>query len=151
MSVFSISTAIGQVIIPDQEMARFNVYLEAGTIVLISSASANLEVLLGTSGSGIINWYGRAGFGGTGIFYGPVGLGGLAGGTMLIGRDKHHFEVSVGAFVGNDSGVGHTNGNDIFAAPLLDIGYRYQKPGKSFIFRAKGGILGVGIGIGFAF
>jgi hypothetical protein len=35
--------------------------------------------------------------------------------------------------------------------PLIDVGYRYQKPDRGFIFKAKIGILGVGFGVGYAF
>lgn len=130
-------------------MSKLNIYLELGTVVVVSSASVNLEAHLGSSTSGKVHWYGRAGFGGSAVFYGPVGLGGLGALTMLTGIDKHHFEVSGGIFLGNDNGAGM--GNGFFALPLLDLGYRFQKPGKSFIFRAKAGILGVGVGLGYAF
>jgi hypothetical protein len=35
--------------------------------------------------------------------------------------------------------------------PLIDVGYRYQKPDRGLIFKAKIGILGVGFGVGYAF
>ena len=133
----------------DSGMSKLNTYLELGTVLVVSSASVNLEAHLGSSTSGKNHWYGRAGFGGSAVFYGPVGIGGLGALTMLTGKNKHHFEVSGGIFLGNDNGSGM--GDGIFALPLLDLGYRYQKPGKGFIFRAKAGILGVGVGLGYAF
>jgi hypothetical protein len=133
----------------DSGMSKYNLYLELGTVLVISSASVNLEAHLYSSTSGKVQWYARAGFGGSAVFYGPVGLGGLGAVTMLTGRDKHHFEVSGGVFLGSDNGFGMVDG--FFALPLLDLGYRFQKPGNSFLFRAKAGILGVGIGLGYAF
>ena len=133
----------------DAGMSKFNTYLEVGTILVISTASVNLEAHLASTASGKVHWYARAGFGGSAVFYGPVGLGGLGGVTMLTGKKNHHFEVSGGLFLGNDSGAGMVDG--FFALPLFDLGYRFQKPGNSFLFRAKVGILGAGIGLGYAF
>lgn len=130
-------------------MSNLNLYLELGTNFAISSASINLEALLDSSSSGKVHWYGRAGFGGTTVLFGPTGLGGLGALTMLTGKDKHHFEVSGGAFLGDDNGAGTHDG--FFALPLLDLGYRFQEPGKGFMVRAKAGILGIGVGLGYAF
>lgn len=133
----------------DRGMSKFTLHVEVGTNIAVSSTSLNFEGLIGSSPSGKVHWYGRAGLGGSAIFYGPAGWGGLGGLTMLTGKGKHHFEAGVGVFVGNDTGFGM--GDGVFALPLVDLGYRYQKPGSSFIFRAKAGVLCVGIGLGYAF
>lgn len=125
------------------------IYVEVGTYLLISGASINYDFHLKSLKEGKINLYGRGGLGGTAVFYGPAGLGGLGGVTMLTGKKNHHFEASLGAFVGNDNGQGY--GDGLFVLPLLDLGYRFQKPQKGFVFRAKAGILGVGIGLGYSF
>ena len=132
------------------DSGRFVVHADAGTILVLSSATLNLEVKLGQPIFNKVNWYARAGFGGSAIFYGNAGFGGLAGVTMFTGQGNHHFEASAGAFVGNETGAGLGN-QGLFALPLLDVGYRFQKPQKSFVFRAKLGVLGLGIGLGYAF
>lgn len=131
------------------EMSEYNLYIETGTNIVVSSASINIEKHFNTSASEKIHWYGRVGIGGAAVFYGPAGFGGLGGITMLTGRKKHHFELSGGIFLGTDEGTGM--GDGLFALPLLDVGYRFQKPEKSFIFRVKVGTLGFGLGLGHAF
>ena len=130
----------------DSEISKFNANIELG-FGTFSLASANFEVHFANSDSGKINWYGKAGFGFAEEFMGESGLGGLGAVTMLTGKRKHHFEASGGIFIGSGSY------GDLLVLPLLDLGYRYQKPGGGFIFRGKIGVfsLGVGIGIGYAF
>lgn len=93
-----------------------------------------------------VTWYGRAGFGFAGIIFGEGGPGGLGAITMLTGKRKGHFELTIGAFTGKDSDT-----NNPFTYPVFDIGYRHQKPDGGFMFKAKAGILGIGIGLGYAF
>lgn len=38
---------------------------------------------------------------------------------------------------------------NLFYVPILDLGFRYQKPGKGFLFRAKAGSFGIGTGYSF--
>lgn len=129
----------------DSERIRTNLYMEVGTNVFISSISLNLETYLSSLASGRGHLYVRAGFGGAGIYEYAYGLGGIIGVTMLAGKHTHYVDTSVGAFLGRD------DTSNFFPLPLLDLGYRFQKPGKSFIFRAKAGTLGVGLGLGYAF
>ena len=93
-----------------------------------------------------VSWFGRAGFGLGGLILGDFGFGGLGAVTMLTGKKNSHFELNAGIFSGKD-----IDDSNSFAFPLLDVGYRYQKPNGGFIFKAKLGILGVGIGLGYAF
>jgi hypothetical protein len=93
-----------------------------------------------------VTWYGRGGLGAAGIIMATGGLGGLGAVTMVTGKGNRHFELNGGAFVGYDTDL-----NQMFLFPLLDFGYRYQKPEGGFIFKSKLGILGIGIGIGYAF
>ena len=54
-------------------------------------------------------------------------------------------EFNLGIFSGKDN-------NDPFILPLLDVGYRYQKPEGGLIFKVKAGILGIfSVGLGYAF
>ena len=67
---------------------------------------------------------------------------------MLAGRKNDHFELSGGVFYGYDN---YYEPPEMVIYPLFDLGYRFQKPAKSFLFRAKIGTLGIGIGLGYAF
>ena len=124
------------------KMSKNGLYFDTGIIPGVS-AFINYERLLLTGKS--ISWYGRAGFGYGGILLIDGGLGGLGAVTMLTGKKDLHFELNAGVF----SGKG-TDGTAI-TYPLLDMGLRYQKPNGGFIFKSKVGILGVGIGLGYAF
>nr|WP_319397662.1 hypothetical protein [uncultured Carboxylicivirga sp.] len=124
-------------------LSKNNFYVDAGGH-FAGQASINLERLFYTGEK--TAWYARAGLGGAGIIMANGGLGGLGAVTMLTGRGNKHFEMNCGAFIGKES-----DDNDIFVFPLIDLGYRYQKPEGGFIFRAKLGFLGLGIGLGYAF
>jgi len=54
--------------------------------------------------------------------------------NALVGRNKHHFEIGAGPMLMH---MEYDNENSIW--PSGNIGYRFQKPGKNFIFRAGGG------------
>lgn len=93
-----------------------------------------------------VTWYGRGGVGASGVLMALGGPGALGGITMLTGKGNKHFEINGGAFIGKD-----IEQDEVFVLPLIDFGYRFQKPEGGFIFRAKAGLLGVGIGLGYAF
>lgn len=107
-------------------------------------ASVNLEGQIYSGEK--LTWYGRGGLGFAGIVMVKGGPGISGAVTMLTGKGNKHFEINGGAFIGKDNEL-----NDIFVLPLIDFGYRYQKPEGGFIFRAKAGFLGIGIGLGYAF
>jgi hypothetical protein len=77
------------------------------------------------------------------ISFEPIGLATI---TMLTGKRNSHFELNTGTFIVSDSD--DTNSG---VYPLLAMGYRYQKPSGGFVFKTKIGILGLGIGLGYAF
>jgi hypothetical protein len=91
-----------------------------------------------------VSWYGRMGAGYGGFLFAAGGFGALGAVTMLTGKKNSHFELNTGLFSGQEDG-------DSFTLPLIDVGYRYQKPEGGFVFKAKIGILGVGFGVGYAF
>lgn len=122
-------------------LSKNGVYLDVGMGVGMQ-ASFNYERNIHSGEK--VHWYGRLGAGFAGVVFGEGGPGGLGAITMLTGKKNGHFELNAGAFIGKNSG-------DSFIYPLLDVGYRYQKPEGGFIFRAKVGILGLGIGLGYAF
>ena len=100
-----------------------------------------------------VNWYCRIGGGYganlTDFFNGPEGFGGLCAITMITGKKNKHFEFNAGSFLGVYEK--RSNKNIPFLLPILNIGYRYQKPEGGFIFRANAGIVALGISIGYAF
>lgn len=124
-------------------LSKTNLYVDAGGH-FAGQVSINYEGRIHSGEK--VTWYVRGGVGAAGVimtFGGPGVLGGL---TMLTGKGKNHFEISGGVIVGKDF-----EQDDGFALPLIDFGYRYQKPEGGFIFKAKVGLLGIGIGLGYAF
>ena len=123
-----------------------NIYGE-GHIGIFSQIVLNYERKVFSYKS--LSCYGRlgAGYGVNlydGLFDAVGGVGGLGALTMLTGKKKHHFELNAGAFIGDE------NGNK-FIFPLLNFGYRYQKPGIDRIFRVNVGIISLGISFGTTF
>ncbi|WP_339924557.1 hypothetical protein [uncultured Cyclobacterium sp.] len=125
------------------EFNKINAYASVGAVPGLE-ALMNIEVLV--NDGGYFTWYGRGGLGYGGILLNQGGPGVLAAMTMLSGRKNHHIEVNGGAFLGYDNNYGRT-----FILPSLDFGYRFQKPSGGFLFKIKTGILGFGIGLGYAF
>jgi len=125
----------------DIKSATQAIYVDAGLIPIVAiHALVNFEKQLIKSDK--IQWLGRLGMG---VAANPDGgFGGLIGGTMLTGKRKDHLEANIGLFVGSEVGT-------VFTTPLIEIGYRYQKPTGGFLFKAKLGNLGLGFGIGYAF
>ena len=124
-------------------LSKINLYIDFGYHAA-GQASLNLETKVYSSKK--ITWYGRGGIGAASVLLGEGGPGILGAVTMLTGKNNGHFELNGGAFFGKDSFE-----KNVFVLPLIDIGYRYQKPKGGFIFKAKAGILGIGIGLGYAF
>ena len=107
-----------------------------------------------------VNWYGRIGGGYganlTDFFNGPEGFGGLCAITMTTGKKNKHFEFNAGAFLGYEPTlqsaiVRRDITYEPFLLPILNIGYRYQKPGSGFVFRANVGFPSIGVSFGYAF
>ena len=125
-------------------LSNINLYADGGFFPGVQ-ASINLEKRISSGEK--VTWYGRVGGGVAGIMMSETGGPGmLAAVTMLTGKEKNHFEINGGAFVGKN-----TESDDMYFLPLIDLGYRYQKPQGGFIFRAKAGFLGIGISLGYAF
>ena len=144
-------------------LSKFAIHGEAASAGLVSSLFLNLEGKFYSSASEKIHFYGRAGFGYVDvstfiICNGQTAYGGSIGFGMITGKGNHHFELFGGGFFGffksknNDSGLFRSCrnfGNQ--AVPVVDLGYRFQKPGDGLFFRAKFGVYGLGIGLGYAF
>ncbi len=124
-------------------LSKINLYSDLGGHIA-GQASINIEGQIYSGKK--ITLYGRGGLGVAGILMATGGPGILGGITMLTGKGNNHFEINGGAFIGKDLEL-----DNIFVFPLIDFGYRYQKPEGGFIFRTKVGFLGIGIGLGYAF
>lgn len=128
---------------PILELSNYNAYAEAGFHYL-GQGSINIERKFKTTDK--LTWYARLGYAVAGEAFGDEAQGMLAAVTMLTGEGNNHLEVNGGFFIGKD-----TYDKSTITYPVLDLGYRYQKPGSSFIFKAKAGWLGVGIALGYGF
>ena len=132
------------------QRTKNNVYAEAH-LGLFTQGVMNYERLFSSGDK--VNWYSRlgAGWGFNGIgglFESRYGVGGLGAITMITGKRDGHFELNMGAFIGDENGP---SDRGKFLFPILNIGYRYQKPIGGFIFRANAGFPSLGISFGYAF
>jgi hypothetical protein len=129
------------------ELSKNSVYLDTG-LGYGGQVSINYERQIYSGEK--LTWFGRVGAGAAYKWKSnddiSLGPGGLAAITMLTGKRNNHFELNAGTFIVSDS-----DDNNSGVSPLLDVGYRYQKPNGGFVFKAKIGILGIGIGLGYAF
>lgn len=130
-------------VLAQNELSKVNLYTQFGAVPGLE-ATMNMEVRFFNGNK--ISWYGRAGAGLGGVLLLTGGPGGSASVTMLTGKNNHHFELNGGVFIGYDEYY-----KDMFYLPIVDFGYRYQKPSGGFLFKTKLGILGLGFGLGYAF
>jgi len=120
-------------------------YAEAATFLFFSSINASVDLRINPNARKT-PLYIRSGLVAAVDNNNKAGFGGLVGITLLGGTRNNHFLVSAGGSVivfGSQSGR-----SDTVLYPLLDLGYRYQKPEGGFIFFAKIGTPGIGIGLG---
>lgn len=132
---------------PDNLISEYannnQIYLEGSFFI----QSLNFETKIFNSKSNSFRLNGRLGLGYfrlelSGENYDtPGGMGGLA---CILGKKNHHFEATLGMFLGSDK-------DESGWWPIGLIGYRYQKPEGGFIFKADVGTLGISIGLGHAF
>lgn len=146
-------------------MSKVNIYLDAGTVLFYSHFTANIEAKIVSSKSDKIHLYGRAGYGimpidefSTALICdGSIVSGGLVALTFLTGSRNNHFEANLGVFlevsrnIKEDTGLTSCDEENAIKLPVIELAYRYQKPGGGFIFRGKIGTLGLGISLGHAF
>ncbi len=86
--------------------------------------------------------------GGVGIlFQGVIGTEVVA--TGLLGKRNHQLLLDMGLFISVwELGYGLSPG---IPYPLVNLGYRYQRPQGGFVWRAHVGTTGLGLGAGWAF
>jgi hypothetical protein len=146
--------SIGISISKKPKTGTFGLYADVGTIIVFNTVFINFEGRLVSAESNRFHLYGRLGFGKMHLVRLFVdnneSTGGIAALTMLIGKEKHYFEGNLGVFIGTRSKWVRDD-QDKYRHPVLEVGYRYQKPGKGIIVRVKIGTLGLGLGLGYAF
>ncbi|MFK7921713.1 MAG: hypothetical protein AB8H47_07130 [Bacteroidia bacterium] len=119
-------------------------------------ATINYEWEVYQTSDGLFSARVRTGIGGLGevILGSPLAISGL------VGRHQHHLDMSLGAFIGfiettgslfNDTKPFGIYGATLVAWPIIEAGYRYQRPEGGLLFRAKVGTAGLGVGLGWAF
>jgi len=155
--IFIVTTIFAQGI-RDKRASNFTLSSEFSTWILAGSASINFEGLLVNSDDSDFLLYARVGLV-TG-FIQPIFCkkdnfkGKLVGLTLLSGRDNHKFEFSTGVYSISENQMEKSflcTPRKRNLLPLVDIGYRYQNTEGGFIFKAKASVLGLGVGIGYAF
>lgn len=128
-----------------------SIFLDGSSLVYIGMYSINYEKaifltdhfkMLGSMGVG--GWYFTTI---SKSYYGysmPLSL------ILLVGSGNNYFETDLGMRFTSFSKRSNNDRSPFF--PILNLGYRYQKPnGKGLIFRSFIGLSGIGIGVGKAF
>lgn len=112
-----------------------------GTAAIYGIVNGNYERIFSQKKTGFIKYYlMRYGFGWY-ESYGSPGYNAIAGISGLSGLGKRHLELNLGvAAMFNWNGYHEEDSNDralgkTLVIPAGAIGYRFQKPGGSFIFR----------------
>lgn len=143
--------------VPRLNKHKHRIYAEFSTYLFVSTMAVNYEPTLFESTSRHFRLNGRLGLGlGYAIgFDGDHGISGALGGlTVDFGRRNDHFVLSSGIMVGsnfNEIGEISAGFDRIGTAPLLEIGWRYEKPEGGIIYKIAGGSLGLSVGIGYSF
>jgi|SRR5690554_948099 len=142
-------------------MPELNLHVEGSTWLAINAVSVNIEGKFYSAPTEKFHLYGRGGLAYVNVNYLNIlesysSVGAILALAILTGVGDHHFEAVGGAFLGNFKSqhlfVSTADDNLGFKGlPVIDLGYRYQKPGPGIFFRAKVGILGLGVGFGYGF
>lgn len=125
------------------------IYFDFGLGPLLA-ATVNYERVFRVNESSSFQLRGRTGFLWGGVFFTESDFIGVPiNVTALWGEGPGHFELTGGLALGvwREHGINKNPG--VF--PLVDAGYRYESPKSGFIFRAKIGTGGLGIGLGVGF
>lgn len=126
-----------------QEKKNF-CYVTGGTLAFVFDVDINYERQLFTFNKGTIN--ARISYGGF-VNYGDANLEFKAAWVYLFGKNSKNLELNLGFWVLHDGKLSVSNSmnntryfakNDFY--PLVNLGYRYYKPGKPYMFRFGGGV-----------
>ncbi len=143
--------------VPKLDKHKHRIYAEFGTYLFVSTVTLNYEPTLFESYSRHFRLNGRFGVGLGYVlgFDGSHGISGALGGlTLDFGRRNSHFLLSSGIMVGsnfNEISEISAGFDRIGTAPLLEIGWRYEKPEGGVIYKISGGSLGLSVGVGYSF
>ena len=136
---------------PPITLSKNSVGIDISSLYLIYASSVNYERLLSRNEACSQSFYVRVGVGY--FIMGEVGgssSDGIQIPTSIVylgGKKSSHFEVDFGfrtIFDWNEAT--HETGYLI-----INVGYRYQRPGKGLFFKALAGTDGLTLGAGFAF
>jgi len=125
------------------------IYGSVGTAGVYFSATGYYErMFLGKNEKAKNAFFARAGYGGVASWGGNGSYLLVQGGILTNAKGKSHFEGALGlVFFSEEVYTDSSN-----TKPSVSAGYRNQKPGKSFIFRAGAGYPeALYVGVGFSF
>lgn len=130
-----------------KELNKNIIYSNIGSLIIYSSISINYErIIFGGDGESYVSLLGRIGYGGYVVTDGYTrytGNIGIVSAMILTGKNSGHFEGAIGyMFLQGD-----------FNSPLhFSGGFRYQAPGKMFMYKIGGGLpelVYFGLGVSF--
>ena len=139
------------------ERVKHRIYTEIGTYIFLNTITLNYEPTIYESSSNTFRLNGRMGLGLGWVlgFDGDHGVSGAMGGlTMDFGRKNSHFLLSSGMIVAtNFTEIDElsTSFDRLGAFPLLELGWRYEKPQGGWTYKVAGGTLGLSFGLGYSF
>lgn len=144
----------------DQEVisrAKHRISAEFGSYLFVNSVTLNYEPTLFESEARNFKINGRVGLG-LGLvlgFDGGHGVTGVLGGVTLdFGKRNNHFLLSTGMILSDNFNELHdisVRFDRLGTTPLMEIGWRYEKPNGGITYKIAGGTLGLSLGIGYAF
>ncbi len=142
---FSVSNLLlGQ----ENSISKYTSYVDAGSIGYYSSIFLNAERCLSENQDKNVAFFGRLGLGYLDARSGQFGWSGMGAFVSLIGTEPHYLEVTGGISIGANQGL--LTESSVFTLPYFDLGYRFQRK-NGLLFRVKAGLLGAGVGVGYAF
>ncbi|MDW3197131.1 MAG: hypothetical protein R8G66_32435 [Cytophagales bacterium] len=144
----------------DQEVlprSKHRVSAELGSYLFVNSLTLNYEPTLFESDAQNFRINGRMGLGLGFVlgFDGNHGISGVLGGVTLdFGKRNNHFLLSTGMILSdnfNEIDDISVQFDRLGTAPLMEMGWRFEKPTGGVTYKIAGGTLGLSVGIGYAF
>lgn len=126
---------------------RFAVTAELASWAVVSRASVNVEGRLVSVADGLLHLHAGAGLGAMSFYLGPAKLDLHATLGVSAGRAAHHVMLRGGPDLVSNT----VAGDGAWLWPLLQAGYRYQRPGEPLVLGAWVGTTGLSIEVGYAF
>ncbi len=156
---FSQSVSINPEIKTKNEFSKNVVGVDAGLLYVgflgVVNSSVNYERRIFSAN--VLSGYMRLGTGYFVVGASDTGYGGIQvplSLNLITGKNNNHFELDLGCravFDIKNDGIDYYENEKVIPYPILNIGYRYQKPSSGFIFKSLIGLDGITLGIGYAF